>query len=189
ARALPILGDEPEAHGFDRGLAAVPRVELAQDRADVVADRPFGENQPRGDLGVAHAFGEQLEHLELPRRQARRILAGGRPGPPGEPTDAALAQTSRDDRRRRPRSELLELLQRPAELCLVAGVGPCKCSLIGAPRLVPEGGRTRPVARELRGEGLCGLCRNGLVASGPTAPEAELAQCPRVPGFESEPEG
>ena len=62
-------------------LAARPRVELAQDRRDVVVDGAAREHEALGDLGVAQAVGDQREHLELARRQLRRRSPRSRPRP------------------------------------------------------------------------------------------------------------
>ena len=90
----------------------------------MVADRPLGEDEPRGDLGVAQALGDEPEHLELARRQAGRVLAGR---PPRAAREAAGAAARAAGRRRSPPpggTEALELVERAAKLLLVAGVRP-----------------------------------------------------------------
>src|SRR6266511_6196346 len=61
--ALPILAGEPEPDRLRGRLAARANAELAEDRRDVVVDRPLRENEPLGDLGVAQPFGDESEHL------------------------------------------------------------------------------------------------------------------------------
>ena len=51
----------------------------------MVVDRPLGEDEPLGDLGVAQPVRDEAEHLELARRQAGRVRAGRRPRPRGSP--------------------------------------------------------------------------------------------------------
>jgi hypothetical protein len=50
--------------------------ELGEQRGDVVADRLGRQRQPRGDLGVGQALGQQPEHLDLPAGEPGRV--GGR---------------------------------------------------------------------------------------------------------------
>src|SRR6266496_5883240 len=61
--ALPILAGEPEPDGLRGRLAARANAELSEDRCDMVVDRPRGEDEPLGDLGVAQPFGDESEHL------------------------------------------------------------------------------------------------------------------------------
>jgi hypothetical protein len=68
-------GSAPEIRE-DREDAAIGRivqgqVELAEDRAEVLADRALADHQGRGDRGVGLALGHQREDL---------LLAGGQPG-------------------------------------------------------------------------------------------------------------
>src|SRR6478609_4908106 len=68
-RCGPDLGD---------GLGPVAHVEFAEDRVDVCLDRRHLDHQPGGDLGVAQALPDQVEHLGLPAGELRESLH--RPG-------------------------------------------------------------------------------------------------------------
>jgi hypothetical protein len=58
-----MLAGEPQPGRLRGRLAARANAELSEDRCDVVVDRPLGEHEPLGDLGVAQAFGDESEHL------------------------------------------------------------------------------------------------------------------------------
>ena len=58
---------EPRRLG-DR-FAACAHAELAQDRGDVMVDRPRREEEPFRYVGVSEAFGDELEDLALARGQ------------------------------------------------------------------------------------------------------------------------
>jgi hypothetical protein len=49
------------------GVGARPRLELAQDRRDVMVNGSRRDEQPLCDLGVAETFGHQRQHFGLPR--------------------------------------------------------------------------------------------------------------------------
>src|SRR5204862_493165 len=97
---LPILLDDPEKGGFGSGLGATANVQLPQDRRNVVPDRPLREEEPLGDLAIAEASRDELEHLELPRGQAGRVLPRARTGPSRDRLPATPAQASADERGR-----------------------------------------------------------------------------------------
>ena len=63
-----------------------------------MVDRPHREEEPLGDLAVAKARGEELEHLELACGQARGIVAGRLARASRQPADAQLTQAPGDDR-------------------------------------------------------------------------------------------
>jgi len=67
-----LLG-EAEALRGGGGFAARADLQLAEDRGDVMVDRPRGYEQALGYLGVAQTFGHELQHLQLPRGE----LSGG----------------------------------------------------------------------------------------------------------------
>src|SRR5207237_9521029 len=74
-RALPleIRQDRQDAAVV---LGAGRETELAEDAGDVLLDCALGHDHALGDRLVGAALGHQLEHLLLPRREAReRILA------------------------------------------------------------------------------------------------------------------
>ena len=54
--------------------------ELAQDTADVVADRSWAEEEPFGDLGVAQPVCKQTEHVALAVGQDRSSSEARRRG-------------------------------------------------------------------------------------------------------------
>src|SRR6266545_144396 len=97
--ALPILAGEPEPDRLRGRLAARVNAELSEDRCDVVVNRPLGEHEPPGDLGVAHPFGDESEHLYLARRQAAGIPPRRSTRPPRQPTRTPLGQAACGDRR------------------------------------------------------------------------------------------
>src|SRR5829696_4882479 len=107
----PHLSADAEPDRLGGRLAAAADLELAQDRRDVVVDGLLGDEQLRRDVRVAVAADQQLEHLQPAGGELGRVLAGR--GTRAEPyaTSAALAQTSRDDRRRSARAEFLQLPQ------------------------------------------------------------------------------
>jgi Glycosyl transferase family 2 len=91
------LGGDAEPVGNRRGLRARADVELGEDARDVDARGLLGHVEPRADLPVGRALGQQLEHLALARRQTERVLVDlldrlrlrrlsrVQPGPGGEP--------------------------------------------------------------------------------------------------------
>ena len=86
-RFTPLSAFEEPAPGSGRAcLASVAGRQLAQDRRDVVIDRPRRQEQPLGDLGVAETVRDQREDVELAGSRARRDSArvDGR-GPRGTP--------------------------------------------------------------------------------------------------------
>ena len=76
---------KPEADGLGGRSARVAHGELAQDRRDVMFDRPSGEDEAVCDLGVGEILAEQDEHLELALGEVGGIVAGRRPRPRGSP--------------------------------------------------------------------------------------------------------
>src|SRR4051812_28067805 len=69
-----------ESHGPSerRGLAAGADVQLAQDVRDVELDRVHGDRQLAGDLAVAPAGGQLLQHLTLPDVEHGQWIGRGR---------------------------------------------------------------------------------------------------------------
>src|SRR5215217_3440365 len=86
-RRLSLL-DEAEAQRGGRRFAARADLQLAEDRGDVMVDRPRGYEQALGYLGVAQTFGHERQHLQLPRRELSGVEAGLRPGPAREAPSA-----------------------------------------------------------------------------------------------------
>src|SRR3954453_20448261 len=70
-----LVGQEPALHRKQAGAGAVRGSDLRVDVLDVVADGLRGDHELFGDLLVGQATSEQLEHLDLARRQPRRALA------------------------------------------------------------------------------------------------------------------
>ena len=58
-------------------FASCTRAELPKDRRDVVVDGSPRDDEAVGDLGVAKAFRDERENLELARRECGRVLARG----------------------------------------------------------------------------------------------------------------
>src|SRR6266511_2771111 len=117
--ALPILGGKPEPGRLRGRLAARANAELPEDRRDVVVNRPLGEHEPLGDLGVAEPLRDEPEYLELARSQVGGVLLRRRPQSPRKPACPALPQSARDDGRRRPSTQLLKLVERAPENVVV----------------------------------------------------------------------
>src|SRR5262245_12737500 len=141
-----------------------------------MADSPLGEDEPCCDLGVAHALGDELEHLELARRQSCRVLASCTPRPAWQAARTQLAEPSRHDRSRGARRELLELVEWVTQCPFVVRAGPRERSLVGAAGLVPESGGVCPVPRELSGIRLRHARRDLILELRPAAPECELPE-------------
>src|SRR3990172_9148826 len=90
APGLVILRRQAEPRGFRARLAACTNTQLAEDGRDVVVDRLRGEEQPLRDVGVAEAFGDQCQHLDLSNGQTGGILPRRGARPALEATDASL---------------------------------------------------------------------------------------------------
>ena len=56
------------AHSFEHGLQPVVHVEGLQQSLGVGVGRFITDYKPLGDLAIAEATGEQVEHLIFPRR-------------------------------------------------------------------------------------------------------------------------
>src|SRR6185437_11463586 len=78
---LPNLRQDAELARLDDGVAARRGIELGEDLREVMVDGARRARQARRDLRVLAALGDELEHLELARRQARDVLARRRPRP------------------------------------------------------------------------------------------------------------
>jgi hypothetical protein len=60
---------EAAVAGKDNRLRACPDAELVEKIGDVIAHRLFADCEPRRNLRVAEAFGEQREHFALTRAE------------------------------------------------------------------------------------------------------------------------
>ena len=91
-------------------------VELAQDRRDVMGDRLLREEQPRGDLRVAQALGDEREDLEPPARSCpagfARVVARGPRAPRAAPRSRSVRATRAAARAG---AEALQLLEGAAQ--------------------------------------------------------------------------
>src|SRR5213075_3012783 len=101
--------DDAEAARLGDRLGPRARVELAQDRRDMVSGRLLRDDEPPGDLGVPQTLGEELEHLELARGQPGGVVPGRGPGSLADVAHATPAQRPRYVARGRPGAETLEL--------------------------------------------------------------------------------
>src|SRR5262249_11311761 len=63
-------GDQPQPDGLHDRLAAALDAQLAEDGVDVELDRVVADAQPLGDPLVGEPLAEELEHLDLPWREA-----------------------------------------------------------------------------------------------------------------------
>ena len=95
-----------------------------------------------------------------------------------QPAGAALAQAARDDRRRRPSAQSLQLLQGTAKGLVVVGVRERERGLVGTAELCPELRRAPPLAGDLEGVRLGRTGRNLLLDAGAPAPVGELSDQP-----------
>src|SRR5580765_8188490 len=68
-------GDEPTPEADGYGVGSRPGLKLGQDVPDVALHRLFREEEPRSDLAVHEAVGDELQNLDLTRR---RILGARR---------------------------------------------------------------------------------------------------------------
>jgi hypothetical protein len=66
--------DQPGAHAPGRGRCARGEVEFAEDVGQVPVYGVLAQHQLPGDVGVAQALRDELEHVELARRQDRHGL-------------------------------------------------------------------------------------------------------------------
>src|SRR4029453_13733696 len=64
---------QPEAVRHGGGLAAGAHGELGEDGGDVMVHGLFRDEQPARDVGVAAAFGQQRQHLQLAVGEALRV--------------------------------------------------------------------------------------------------------------------
>ena len=120
AAAAPRAGDRGPRRSRRGGSDARPRrrataaasprradVQLGQDRRHVMVRGLGGDDQPRGDLGVAQAVGEQGQHVQLAGGEPGRVGPGGRRPAPGDdcsrPPRAAGRGTGRPPPGRRAR--------------------------------------------------------------------------------------
>ena len=74
----------------------------------MVVHGPLGNEQSLGDLAVSEPFAHKHEHLDLPRREAGRVLPRGGTRPARERTGTTLAEAPRDDSRSGPGAQSLE---------------------------------------------------------------------------------
>ena len=80
-----------------------------------MVDGLLSHEEALGDLAVAETLSDEPEHLDLSGRQAGWVLLGRSARASRQPSDAALAQATGDDPRRRLRTEFLELARGPGE--------------------------------------------------------------------------
>src|SRR6266545_7238174 len=183
--ALPILAAEPEPGRLRGRLATRANAELPEDRCDMVVDRPLGEHEPLGDLGVAEPLGDESEHLELTRSQPGGILLRRRAWPPGQPACAALAQAASNDGGSRLRAEAVQLVQSAPDRLLVVGIEERERGLIRRFEVGPQLGGAPPVACYLSRPRLA-RARRGLLDACAPAPIGQLADDPPRPSAHSE---
>lgn len=62
----------------DGDLRAIAQLELAKNRADVVAHRALGQEETRRDIAVVHTLGNELGHRILPLREIAERSRGPR---------------------------------------------------------------------------------------------------------------
>src|SRR5579871_1430821 len=124
-----------------------------------MVDRPRREHEAVGDLTVLQPGGDQLQDLELTRREVAGILSRRRARAAGQAAHPTLTEPAGDDRGRRCRPEPLELVEGTAHLVVVLGVGPGERSVVRATERGPL------VARPPR---------NAALDAGPPPPSPQL---------------
>jgi hypothetical protein len=124
--------------------------ELAQDRRDMVLDRPPGKDEPVGDLAVPEVLRDQGEYFELSRGQVRWVAAGGRLRTARKPSRSLLAKAASDERGRGLRAHALQLAERVPKFVLSSGLRPRYCCLVPTAEVGPEPGGIRPRALKLQ---------------------------------------
>ena len=73
-------GEQSELRRADGDVASCGRVQLVEDRADVVVHGTDGDHEPVGDLAVGQALRQQPHDLQLAFREAGGVAAGGGDG-------------------------------------------------------------------------------------------------------------
>jgi hypothetical protein len=146
----------------------------------VVLDRPFGQEQLGGDLGVAQSLTDQGEYLRFSGAQ----IVAGRTRPPPRPRDVPYAQPPEPARRLvalSPRPETVEDLERLPQRILVFAACERPSRFIRAADRGPRLGRVPPATRQLQGIGLRQPCGMLCQRVGAPQPEGDLAEPPRLP--------
>ena len=126
------------------GRAACFRIELAEDRRNVVVDGPLRDHEPFGNLGIAKTLRDELQNLELSYREIRRIRSR-RLSPPARDRCAQLAQAARHDGRERPCPKSPALGERLQQRALVTSFRERERGLVGAPAARPFIGSASPI--------------------------------------------
>ena len=166
---------EAQAHRLGAGLAAAGDVELAQDRARRGGRRCARRGRAaRRSRALRSPLGDQREHLELARASGRPDSRGcARTRAARQPARPALAQPPGDDRRRGPRPEPLQLVERPAQRLLLVGVRERERRLVGAAELAPS---ARPPAATRRRAGARTARRRPAASTGESRAPAPVGQ-------------
>lgn len=84
--------DEPLLPGQLGSLFTAGGVELRQERRYMVVDGFWRDEEAIGDLGVGETLDEELEHIDLARREAGGMGPRSWPGSPGNAADSILSQ-------------------------------------------------------------------------------------------------
>src|SRR5581483_111613 len=112
--------DETELESPGDRLTARLRVELPEDRRDVVIYSPSRYDEALGDLRVLEPFAEQDHNLSLPSGQPRRVLACPWARPARQSSDPTRPQPALDHGSCRMRLQPAELVEPPQHTLLVS---------------------------------------------------------------------
>ena len=129
----------------------------------MVVDGLLGEEELGRDVGVPVAVDEQVEHVELARRQSDRVRARRGTRAQADGACASLTQATGDDRRGASRAEALKLAQAVAQVAFQIAAGEGQRRVVGATARGPERGGGSDV-NALIGNGFpaVNLC-NGMI--------------------------
>ena len=131
------------------------------------------QEEPLGDLRVLEPLRDELQHLDLARREGRGVLPGPGRGPRGSPRAPERAQAARDDRGGGTGAELVQLVECPPECVFVVGAGRVRAQPRTGARLRPQLGSACAVAGDLEGV-RCGRSFRVFAYAGAPAPAGEL---------------
>jgi len=141
-----LIGQRPS--GGEYGL--VPRTHglLGQDRGDVVVNGLGGDVHALGDIDVSQARGQQAQHVDLSRRETRRVVQCGPPWSAGYVAHAQFPEPARLHLGGWPDAEPAQLRVRRQLVVRSLAIGQGNGGLVRAAELCPgSGGGVRLAAQ------------------------------------------